>query len=143
MRCPGFALASSHAHPVQRRRDVLVRPLSRHAADHREGFIGRSATVLATFGFADTELGVLPASPMDRQYHIASDLIDIGDGVDDEGTRKPFPTPTLTVQSPDGAAGGVGMPMDCICAPYKKAVRGPGRSKRRRLGVDSQRRSKR
>jgi hypothetical protein len=64
---------------------MLVRPSSRHAADHREGFVGRSATVLATFGFADTELGVLPASPMDSEDDITSDFIDIGDDVDDEG----------------------------------------------------------
>jgi len=64
---------------------MLVRPSSRHAADHRQGFVGRSATVLATFGFADTELGVLPAPPMDCQDYITSDFIDIGDDVHDKG----------------------------------------------------------
>ena len=88
MRRPRLALAGSHAHPVQRRRNMLVGPSSRHAADHREGFVGRPATVLATLGFADTKLRMLAASPMDRQNHIAGGFVDIGDDVDDEGAQE-------------------------------------------------------
>ena len=55
-----------------------------------QGFIGRSATVLATLGLADTKLRVLPASPMDRQDYITSSLVDIGDDVYDEGSQEPL-----------------------------------------------------
>ena len=88
MRRPRLALAGSHAHPVQRRRDMLVGPTGRHAADDRQGFVGRPATVLATPGFADTKLRMLAASPMDRQNDIAGGFVDIGDDVDDKGAQK-------------------------------------------------------
>jgi len=88
MRRPRLALAGSHAHSVQRRRDMFVRPSSRHAADHRQGFVGRPATVLATLGFADAKLRMLAASPMDRQNDIAGGLVDIGDDVDDKGAQE-------------------------------------------------------
>src|SRR5271165_1442074 len=62
---------------------MLVRPSSRHAADHRKGFVGRTATVPATLGLADTKLRMLAASPMDRQEHVTGGFVDIGDDVDD------------------------------------------------------------
>ena len=67
MRGPGLALAGSHAHAVQRRRDMLVRPSRRHAAHDCKGFVGRSAAVFAGLGFANPQLRMLAAAPMDRQ----------------------------------------------------------------------------
>jgi hypothetical protein len=67
---------------------MLVRPSSRHAADYRQGFVGRPAAVLAAPGFADTKLRMLATSPMDRQDDIAGGFVDIGDDVDDKGAQE-------------------------------------------------------
>src|SRR5262245_44684924 len=64
---------------------MLVRPSSRHAADHRKGFVGRPAAVLAALGFADTKLRMLAALPMDRQDPVTVGFVVIGDDVGDEG----------------------------------------------------------
>jgi hypothetical protein len=54
MRGPGLALTGLHAHAIQRRRIMLVGPTGRHAAHDRQGFVGRSASMLAGLGFANT-----------------------------------------------------------------------------------------
>jgi hypothetical protein len=43
---PRVALSSSHPHPVQRCRDVLIGPSTRHASYHRKSFFTGSTAML-------------------------------------------------------------------------------------------------
>src|SRR3954451_1144317 len=47
VRGPRLSLTGGHAHPVQRRGDVPVRPSRGHAPHHRQGLFGGAAAVLA------------------------------------------------------------------------------------------------
>ena len=73
-RSPRFALTGPHAHAIQRRRDMLVGPSSRHAPHDRQSFVGRLASMLAGLGFADAELRVLTTAPMDRENDVTRPL---------------------------------------------------------------------
>src|SRR4051812_11876163 len=85
---PRLVLAGAHAHPVERRGDVLVGPAGRHTAHHRQRRLGRVAAVFAGFWLPDTELRVLATLPVDRQDHLAGRLVDVGDDVLDQRTDK-------------------------------------------------------
>src|SRR6185312_11372523 len=88
MRGPCLALSGRQAHAVQRCGDLLVRPSTRHAADHGHGFIGSAATMFAGFWFADTELRVLPTAPVDREDELARTFIVADDDVRNESPHK-------------------------------------------------------
>jgi transposase len=85
VRGPGFSLPCRHAHPVQRRGDVLVRPATCHTPHHGERLLGCAAAMLAGLRLADPQLRVLAAAPMDRQNDFARRVVDIGNNVGDEG----------------------------------------------------------
>jgi hypothetical protein len=90
VRGPGFTLTRRHSHSVQRRGDVCIRPSGRHAPHHRKGLFGCAAAMLAGFWFADPQLRMLAAAPMDRQDDLARRLVDIGDDVGNEGAQEPL-----------------------------------------------------
>jgi hypothetical protein len=46
--------------------------------------------MLAGFWFADPQLRMLAAAPMDRQDDLARRLVDIGDDVGNEGAQEPL-----------------------------------------------------
>ena len=46
--------------------------------------------MLAGFWFADPQLRMLAAAPMDRQDDLARRVIDIGNDVGDQGAQKPL-----------------------------------------------------
>jgi hypothetical protein len=56
MRGPCLALARWEAHAVERRGDVLVRPLARHAAHDGQRFFRRAATMFATARLCNASL---------------------------------------------------------------------------------------
>jgi transposase len=56
LRRPRLALAGRDAHPVERRRNMLVRPPPGHAPHHRQGVFRRRATVLAGPRLAHAQL---------------------------------------------------------------------------------------
>jgi len=87
---PGFSLTGGHSHPVQRRRDVLIRPAARHAAHNGEGLFGGAAAMLAGLRLADPQLRMLAAAPMDRQDDLARRLVDVGNDVGDKGAQEPL-----------------------------------------------------
>ena len=89
-RGPGFSMASRYSHPVQRRGDILVRPSGRHRPDYGERLVGCTAAMLAGVRFANAQLRVLAAAPMDRQDDLTRRLVDIGDDVGDQGTQQPL-----------------------------------------------------
>jgi len=51
---------------------------------------GCAAAMLAGFWFADPQLRMLAAAPMDRQDDLARRLVDIGDDVGNEGPQEPL-----------------------------------------------------
>jgi hypothetical protein len=85
VRGPGFSLPCRHAHPVQRRSDVLVRPATCHTPHHGERLLGCAAAMFAGLRLTDPQLRVLAAAPMDRQNDFARRVVDIGNNVGDEG----------------------------------------------------------
>ena len=63
---------------------MFVGPATGHAAHDSQGIFGRRATVFSTPWLADTQFGVLAATPMDRKHDIARIIIDIDDDVGDQ-----------------------------------------------------------
>ena len=90
VRGPGLPLTGGHAHSVQRRGDVFVRPSGRHAPHHGERLLGGPAAMLTGVRFADPQLRVLAASPVDRQDDFARRLVDVGNDVRDKGSEEPL-----------------------------------------------------
>src|SRR3954447_21793731 len=88
-RCgPGLTLSCAHAHPVQRCRDVFIRPPGGHAPHDGQSFLRRTAAVFAGLRLADAQLRMLAAAPMDRKDDLARVLVDVGDDVRDKGAQK-------------------------------------------------------
>ena len=88
MRCPGFALPGGHAHSIERRGDMLVGPTTGHAAHDRQSVFSRRATMFAGPWLADTQFGMLAASPMDREHDVARIIVDIDDNVGDQCSQQ-------------------------------------------------------
>jgi transposase len=82
---PGLVLAGRQAHPVEGRRDILVRPTGGHTPDDRQGIVGGAARVLTSAGFTKTQFGVLSALPMNDQNDLARRSVDIDGDLDDQG----------------------------------------------------------
>jgi len=85
---PGLPLTSGHSDPVQRRRDLFVGPSGGHAPHNSESLLGRAAAMLAGFWLANPQMGMLAASPMDRQNDLTRVVVDVGDDLDDEGPQE-------------------------------------------------------
>src|SRR5579859_3073422 len=81
---PGFSLARGHAHSVERRGDMLVRPATGHAAHYRQGVFVCRATMLASPWLTDAQFGMLTTTPMNREHDIARLIIDIDEDVCDQ-----------------------------------------------------------
>jgi hypothetical protein len=75
---PGLLLASPHAHPVQGGRNVGVGEPRRHPFHHCKSLLGGLAAMLSGSRLPDAQLRVLAAAPVDRQDHLAGDVVDIG-----------------------------------------------------------------
>ena len=84
MRRPGLALAGGHAHSIERRGDMLVRPAAGHAAHDRQSVLRRRATMLASPWFADAQFGMLTATPMNREHDLTRLVVDVDDDVGDQ-----------------------------------------------------------
>ena len=88
--CCADALAGGYFHPVQTRGDVFVGPAACHASHDGQGLVGSAAAMLAGLWFADPQLTMLAATPMDRQDDLASRFVDISNDVGDKGTQEPL-----------------------------------------------------
>ena len=88
VRRPSLALARGQAHSIERRGDVFVRPPPGHAAHDGQRIFGRRATMLAGSWLTDTQLGVLTATPMDRQHDLTRFIVDIDDDVGDQRSQQ-------------------------------------------------------
>ena len=85
---PGLTLPCAHSHPVQRCRDVFIRPPGGHAPHDGQSVLGRTAAVFTGLRLADAQLGMLAAAPMDREDDLARVLVDVSDNIRDEGAQK-------------------------------------------------------
>jgi hypothetical protein len=85
---PGLAVTRWEAHAVERRGNVLVRPLARHAAGDGQRFVRRAATMLATARLCNAHLRMLTTLPMNRQHDLACFIINVGNDLLHESAKQ-------------------------------------------------------
>jgi transposase len=93
VRRPAFALASGHAHSIERRGDMFVRPATGHAPHHRQRVLCRRTAMLPGPRLTHPQLGVLASAPMDREDDLTRNIVDIDDDVGDQRPKQLLASP--------------------------------------------------
>lgn len=88
---PALALASAHAHAVERGSDVSVGPACSHRADDGHCLFRRALGVLSRLRLADADLRMLPALPMDGELNFLRIFVGGCDNIFDQCAQKPLP----------------------------------------------------
>src|SRR5208282_5522413 len=83
---PRVSLAGRQSHSVEGRGDVCIRPAPGHLAYDCRCLRAGAPRVLATARLAHPQLRVLATAPMDRQYDLASRVINVDDDFLDQRT---------------------------------------------------------
>jgi hypothetical protein len=85
---PGLALTSRQTHSVERGGDILVGPVARHLAHHRQGIVGGAAAVFTRARLTQAQFGMPPALPMNNQNNLLCRLVDVDDDLVDKGAHQ-------------------------------------------------------
>ena len=73
---PCFAVLSLTPHSVHGNGKLAVRPMTAELADHVDGVRFAILRITATTHASDTQLGVPPADPMDRQHGLVGGIVE-------------------------------------------------------------------
>jgi hypothetical protein len=84
---PRVAVPGAHSEAVESHRDLRVAPPSSHLSDEFASFDGCAPLVVTTLGLAYSQLGVLPAAPVDHEDDFARLFVDVDDDLLDECTH--------------------------------------------------------
>ncbi|AHE55630.1 hypothetical protein [Sphingomonas sanxanigenens] len=63
---------------------MFVGPTTSHVAHYRQSILGGRASMLARLRLANTQFGVLAASPMEREHDVTHLIVDVHDDVGDQ-----------------------------------------------------------
>lgn len=67
---------------------MFIGPATSHAAHHRQSILRGGTAVFTALRFADPELRMLTALPMDRQHYVTHRIVDINDNVGNQSTEQ-------------------------------------------------------
>ena len=67
---------------------MFIGPATSHAAHHRQSIVRGGTAVFTSPRFANFQLRVLAAFPMNRQHHVTHRIVDINDNVGNQGTQQ-------------------------------------------------------
>jgi hypothetical protein len=92
---PSVASAGAEFHSVQSRRNFLIRPPSRHSADHIHCVLICAPAVMTRPVLWNAEFRVTSPRPVDRQDDLAFGLVDVGNDLLYENADNPLLDPHI------------------------------------------------